>query len=90
MKRLLPHIDIGKSDGRVVLVIGDSEVAEFIADFLREDCHLACESLTSVRREDKEVVKLYFPPGVSEAQVEEQVLTFSPHEIEGIYKLNHH
>jgi hypothetical protein len=89
MKKLLPHIEIGSSDGRVVLVVGDREVAEFVADFLREDCDLPCESQTLTRREERETVKLYFRAGVEEKTVAEHLLTFSPHEIEGIYKLNH-
>jgi hypothetical protein len=88
MKKILPHIEMGSSDGRVMLAIGDSEVAEFIADFLREDCNLPCESQASVRREERQLVRLYLPAGVAAETVEQCLLTFSPHEIEGIYKLN--
>jgi esterase/lipase superfamily enzyme len=39
MKQVLPHIQIGlHNDEHVVVVIGDYELADFIEDYLGDDC----------------------------------------------------
>jgi hypothetical protein len=89
MRQLLPHIQIGlDEESRVLLVVGDYELFDFISDFLGDDYDLPHEYQSSALRPGGEIVTMYFPLAVAATEVEEKLLKLSPQEIERIYRLN--
>lgn len=89
MKQVLPHIHIGLSDdGRVIVVVGDYELCDFIEDFLGDDCDLPYEYRTTIERPGGEIITMHFPASVTLADVEANLIKLSPQSIEDIYRLN--
>ncbi len=89
MKLLLPHIHIGlDAQRRVLLVIHDYELFDFVSDYLGDDCDLPHEYQSSVQRPGGEIITMYFPLSTTGTEVEHHLLKLSPQEIERIYKLN--
>lgn len=89
MRQLLPHIHIGLNEEcRVLLVVGDYELFDFISDYLGDECDLPHEYQSSATRPGGEVITMYFPLHITSIEVEERLLKLSPQEIERVYRLN--
>jgi len=89
VKQILPYISVGLDDeGRCVVVVEDYELFDFVEDFLGEECDLSYEYRISRKRPGRENISMYFPLGVTPAEVETSLSSLSPAEIERIYKLN--
>jgi hypothetical protein len=89
MKQVLPHIAIGlDSDGHVVVVVGDYELADFIEDYLGEECDLPYDYRTTVERSGGEIITLHFPASALLQEIEDSLAKLPSDEIERIYRLN--
>lgn len=89
MKQVLPHIQIGMlNDEHVVVVVGDCELADFIEDYLGEDCDLPYDYRTTVERQGGEIITLHFPTSARLQEIEDSLRTLSSGEVEDIYRLN--
>ncbi|MCE3262125.1 MAG: hypothetical protein K0R43_1204 [Pseudoduganella sp.] len=89
MKQVLPHIQIGlHNDEHVIVVVGDYELADFIEDYLGDDCDLPYDYRTTVERPGGEIITLHFPASAQLQQIEGSLAKLSSDEIEGIYRLN--
>lgn len=88
MNQILPYISIGLSDEWCIVVVEDSELFDFVDDFLTEECDLECEFLKFEDRHGGQIGTMYFPLDLTLAAIEQSLLKLSPEEIERIYKLN--
>jgi hypothetical protein len=89
MKQVLPHIQIGlHNDEHVVVIVADYELADFIEDYLGDDCDLPHEYRTTVERPGGEVIALHFPASTLFQEIEDSLTKLSADEIEGIFRLN--
>ena len=89
MKQLFPHISIDTHEsGRVILVVEDYELFDFIEDYLNEEIEIPYEYITSSERVGGEVITIYFPLSTRITEVESGLLKLSAQEIERIYLLN--
>lgn len=89
MKQVLPYIQIGMhNDEHVVVVVGDYELADFIEDYLGDDCDLPYDYRTAVERLDGEIITLHFPATARLQDIEDSLRKLSSGEVEGIYRLN--
>jgi hypothetical protein len=89
MKQVLPHIQIGLHNGEhVVLVVGDYELADFIEDYLGDDCDLPYDYRTTVERPGGEIITLHFPASAVLQEIEDSLTKLSSDEIEDVYRLN--
>jgi len=89
MKQVLPHVQIGLSDdGRVLVVVGDYELCDFIEDYLGDECDLPYEYRSTIERPGGEIITMYFPVSVRFSDVEANLAKLSPQRIEDIYRLN--
>ncbi|GJJ01904.1 hypothetical protein RugamoR64_24420 [Duganella rhizosphaerae] len=89
MKQVLPHIEIGlHNDEHVVVVVGDYELADFIEDYLCEECDLPYDYRTTVERPGGEIITLHFPASALLQEVRDSLTKLSSDEIEDIYRLN--
>ena len=85
MESLLPHIEDGVKEGRVVLEIHDVELSDFVEDYLTENCELTPEASTNRNGS----VVFYFDAKIPLKKVREALMKLSPSEIESIYRINH-
>jgi hypothetical protein len=82
-------IHIGLSDHwRVLVVVGDYELFNFIEEYLVERCDLPSEYRTMIERPGGEIITMYFPVSVTLADVEASLMTLSQQTIEDVYRLN--
>lgn len=89
MKQVLPHIQIGRhNDEHVIVAVGDYELADFIEDYLGDDCDLPYDYRTTAERRGGEIITLHFPASVLLEEVEGSLIKLSSDEIERIYRLN--
>lgn len=89
MKQVLPHIQIGfHNDEHVIVVVGDYELADFIEDYLGDDCDLPCDHRTTVERPGGEIVTLHFPVSALLQEIEGGLTKLSLDEVKRIYRLN--
>ncbi|UUZ53330.1 hypothetical protein LP419_31340 [Massilia sp. H-1] len=89
MKQVLPHIQIGlHNDEHVIVVVGDYELADFIEDYLGDDCDLPYDYRTTTQRSSGETITLHFPESALFQEIEGSLSKLSSDEIEGIYRLN--
>jgi hypothetical protein len=89
MKQVLPHIQIGRHNNEhVIVVVGDYELADFIEDYLGDDCDLPYEYRTTVERPGGEIITLHFPASVLLEEIEDSLTKLSSDEIQDIYRLN--
>ena len=89
MKQVLPHIEIGlHNDEHVIVVVGDYELANFIDDYLGDDCDLPYDYKTTVERPAGEIITLHFPATALLQEIESSLIKLSSDEVEGIYRLN--
>jgi hypothetical protein len=89
MKQVLPHIEIGRHNyGHVVVVVGDYELADFIEDYLGEECDLSYDYRTSVERPGGEIITLHFPGAALLQEIEDSLTKLSSDGIEDVYRLN--
>ena len=70
------------SDGRVGLVVPDTELWDFFDDFFTEEVDLEPEFLS------RQPLTHWFPIGVSKIQLEAAIAQIDPLEIERIWRLN--
>ncbi len=77
MKLLLPHHIGLDGQRRVLLVIDDYELFDFISDYLGDDCDLRHEYQSSVQRPGGEIVTMYFPFSTTETEVAQHLLKLS-------------
>lgn len=88
MKQVLPHMQIAlHNDQHVIVVVDDYELADFIEDYLGDDCDLPYDYRTTVERQGGEIITLHFPASVLLQEIEGG-LKLSPDEVERIYRLN--
>ncbi|MBQ5942920.1 MULTISPECIES: hypothetical protein [unclassified Massilia] len=74
MKEILPHISVGLDDsGRLVVIVDDYELFDFIDDYLGDECDLPQECHTSAERPGGEVITMYFSPSVTLEQLEQSL-----------------
>lgn len=85
----LPHIKIGswKSD-QVVLEIEDTEVFDYIEDYLTEKCDIRYQFMEESTGGDQNIYKLYFPKSFSREDIESELFKLEPQKIERIYNIN--
>lgn len=89
MKKVLPHIQIGlHDDEHVIVVVGDYELADFIEDYLGDNCNLPYDYRTTADRPGGEVITLHFPASVLLKEIESNLIKLSSEEIDDIYRLN--
>lgn len=89
MKQILPHIQIGlDNDEHIVVVVGDYELADFIEDYLVDECDLPYDYRTTAERPGGEVITLHFPASALLQEIEGSLTKLSSDEIEDIYRLN--
>ncbi|MFZ4875853.1 hypothetical protein ACL9RI_12260 [Janthinobacterium sp. Mn2066] len=89
MKQVLPYIQIGfHNDEHVIVVVGDYELADFIEDFLGDDCDLPYDYRTTVERPGGEIVTLHFPASALLQEIEGGLTKLSLDEVDRIYRLN--
>jgi len=89
MKQVFPHIQIGLyDDEHVIVVVSDYELADFIEDYLGDDCDLPYDYRTTLERPGGEIVTLYFPTSARLQEIEDSLTKLSSEEIERIYRLN--
>lgn len=89
MKQVLPHIQIAlHNDQHVIVVVDDYELADFIEDYLGNDCDLPYDYRTAVERQGGEIITLHFPASVLLQEIEGGLTKLSPDEVERIYRLN--
>ena len=89
MKKILPHIQIGlHNDEHLIVVVGDYELADFIEDYLGDDCDLPYDYRTTAERPGGEIITLHFPASVQLQTIVVSLNRLSSDEIEGIYRLN--
>ncbi len=89
MKQVLPHIQIGRHDDEHVIVeVGDYELADFIEDYLGDDCDLRYDYRTSVERPGGEIITLHFPASALLQEIEDCLTKLSSDEVEDIFRLN--
>jgi hypothetical protein len=89
MKQLLPYIQIGMhNDEHVVVVVADYELADFIEDYLGDDCDLPYDYRTTVERQGGEIITLHFPTSARLREIEDSLIKLSSGEVEDIYRLN--
>lgn len=89
MKQVLPHIQIGfHNDEYVIVVVGDYELADFIEDYLGDDCDLPYDYRTTVERPGGEIVTLHFPASALLQEIAGGLTKLSLDEVERIYRLN--
>lgn len=89
MKQVLPYIQIGThNDEHVVVVVGDYELADFIEDYLGDDCDFPYDYRTTVERQAGEIITLHFPTSARLQEIEDGLRKLSSGEIEDIYRLN--
>ncbi|CAN7189865.1 MULTISPECIES: hypothetical protein [Duganella] len=89
MKQVLPHIQIGLyNEEHVIVVVGDYELADFIDDYLCEDCDLPSDYRTIAERPGGEIITLHFPACARLQEVDSCLTRLSSDEIERIYRLN--
>jgi hypothetical protein len=89
MKQVLPHIQIGRHDDEhVIVVVGDYELADFIEDYLGDNCDLPYDYRTTVERTGGEIITLHYPESALLQEIEDSLTKLSSDEIEDIYRLN--
>jgi len=89
MKQVLPYIQIGThNDEHVVVVVGDYELADFIEDYLGDDCDLPYDYRTTVERQGGEIITLHFPTSARLQEIEDALRKLSSDQVEDIYRLN--
>ena len=89
MKQILPYIQIGMhNDEHVVVVVGDYELADFIEDYLGDDCDLPYDYRTTVERQSGDIITLHFPTSARLQEIEDSLSQLSSREVEEIYCLN--
>lgn len=89
MKQVLPHIQIGlHNDEHVVVVVGDYELADFVEDYLGDECDLPYDYRTTAERPGGEIITLHFSDSALLADIEDCLSKLASDEIEGIYSLN--
>jgi hypothetical protein len=89
MKQILPYIQIGMhNDEHVVVVVGDYELADFIEDYLGDDCDLPYDYRTTVERKSGDIITLHFPTSARLQEIEDSLSQLSSREVEEIYRLN--
>ena len=89
MKQVLPHVEIGlHNDEHVIVVVGDYELADFIDDYLGDDCDLPYDYKTKVERPGGEIITLHFPATVQLQEIESSLIKLSSDEVDDIYRLN--
>ena len=89
MKRVLPHIQIGyHNDEHVIVVVDDYELADFIEDYLGDDCGLPYDYRTRAERLGGEIITLHFPTAVLLQQIDDCLSKLSADQVEHIYRLN--
>ncbi len=81
MKQVLPHIQIGRhnDDEHVIVVVGDYELADFIEDYLGDDCDLPYDSRTTVERPGGEIITLHFAASAHLQEIEVAFPRFDGH-----------
>lgn len=88
MKQVLPYIQIGMHNDKPVVVVGDYELADFIEDYLGDDCNLPYDYRTTVERQGGEIITLHFPTFARLQEIEDSLKKLSSGEVEDIYHLN--
>ena len=89
MKQVLPHVQIGlHNDEHVIVVVGDYELADFIEDYLGDDCDLPYDYRTTAERPGCEIITLHFPASALLQEIESSLIKLSSDEVEDIYRLN--
>ena len=88
MKQVLPYIQIGMHNDEHVVVVGDYELADFIEDYLGDDCDLPYDYRTIVERQGGETITLHFPTSARLQEIEDSLRKLSSREVEDIYRLN--
>lgn len=91
MKQILPHIQIAlHNDQHVIVVVDDYELADFIEDYLGDDCDLPYDYRTTIERQDGEIITLHFPASALLQEIEGGFTKLSSDEVERIYRLNNY
>jgi hypothetical protein len=89
MKQVLPHIQIGVyNDEHVIVVVSDYELADFVEDYLGDDCDLPYDYRTTLERPGGEIITLHFPTSARSQAIEESLMKLPSDDIERIYRLN--
>ncbi|MEQ8210665.1 MAG: hypothetical protein RH917_12615 [Lacipirellulaceae bacterium] len=83
------HITVTEADGRVVVIVDDYELFDFVEDYLIEDCDFDVpEFTTSFCRGNRQFNAMHFSTGISLQVVRDAVEALSTTEIERIWRLN--
>jgi len=83
MKQVLPYIQIRlHEDEHVVVVVGDYELADFIEDYLGDECDFAYDYRTTAERSGAEIITLHFPASAPLADIEDCLTKLDSDEIE--------
>lgn len=89
MKHIFPHLQIGVHDDQhVIVVVDDYELADFIDDYLGDDCNLPYDYRTTLERPGGEIITMHFPASARLQEIEDSLAKLSAEEIEGIYRIN--
>ena len=81
----LPHIRTREEDGRVVLQVDDTELSDFVEDFLTEQCGLDYQIVESAGRNRHAII---FPLGTSIETVNSALSQLDRNDIERIFRIN--
>ena len=66
----------------------DYELADFIDDYLGDDCDLPYDYRTTIERQGAEIITLQFPASALLQEIEGSLTKLSSDEVERIYRLN--
>ena len=89
MTQVLPHVQIGlHNDEHVIVVVGDYELADFIEDYLGDECGLPYDYRTVRERPGGEIITLHFPASALLQEIESCLIKLSSDKVEDICRLN--
>ena len=89
MKSILPHITVGIGmAGEVIIVVNDTELADFIDDYLCEECDFPPACVTERDRPGGKIVTLHFLEGPGLAVFEDLLSVLSLDYMNEIFELN--
>lgn len=80
----LPHIRTSEKDGRVLLEVDDTELFDFVDDFLTEQCDLDYEHVILGPKRHT----IIFPPGTSIETVNSALNQLDANDVERVFRIN--
>lgn len=85
----LPYIEIKNSgSNQIVLEIEDTEVFDFIEDYLIEQCDIHYDRLEVSKQKGISIYRLSFLEKFTREELESHLAKLDPFEIEMIYRIN--